>query len=135
MPNRLRTAFAILAVCALVACSSNQPASTQPGGSQASSTNDDSGPSTRPIPPDSLFAKIKIGMSYDEVVATIGKPTSEHNYQTGKAYIPFHFGSDNWRTAAHYKGVGVVTFSSDATFTTNRSVLRIDYIPEDPGFE
>ena len=43
---------------------------------------------SKPVPPDSPFAKVKVGMASDEVFATIGRPTSEDTYQTGKAFIP-----------------------------------------------
>ena len=35
---------------------------------------------------------------------------------TGKAFIPFHYsGGDDMRMAAHYKGVGVITFGNDSS--------------------
>jgi hypothetical protein len=90
---------------------------------------------SRPLPPDSPLAKVKIGMGAEEVFATIGPPTSESTYQTGKAFIPFHFGGDNVRMAARYKGQGIITFSQDSAFTSGMSVISIDYDPEEPGFE
>ncbi len=89
-----------------------------------------------PIPPDSPFAKVKVGMGRDEVFATIGNPTSISSYQTGKAWIPFHFsGSDVYRTVAHYKGIGTITFANDSAYTSGSSVISVDYDPAEPGFE
>ena len=92
-------------------------------------------PAKRPIPSDSPFAKIKEGMGFQEVYATIGPPTSEDRYITGKAFIPFHsWAGDNHRMTAHYKGIGTITFSNNSAFTSGMSVMSIDYDPAEPGF-
>ncbi|MDQ6647023.1 MAG: hypothetical protein M3Y93_07305 [Pseudomonadota bacterium] len=57
------------------------------------------------------FSKVKVGMYSREVVDLIGGPNDQKTYQTGKAWIPFHFGGDNYRTEYHYKGEGTLTFS------------------------
>jgi hypothetical protein len=88
-----------------------------------------------PIPPDSIFAKVTVGMSKDDVFAKIGQPTNIGAYQTGKAWIPFHFsGSDDVRLAAHYKGAGIIIFSNDSAYTSGYSVSEIDYNPNEPGY-
>jgi hypothetical protein len=74
-------------------------------------------------------------MGMSEVYATIGQPTSTHGYITGKSFIPFHYGSDNSRQVAHYKGVGTITFSQNSAFSSGYSVISIDYDPNEPGFE
>lgn len=61
--------------------------------------------------PGSKFAKIKPGMYSKEVTDLIGQPNDQKMYQTGKAWIPFHFGSDNYRVEYLYKGDGELTFS------------------------
>jgi hypothetical protein len=89
----------------------------------------------RPIPPDSILAKIKVGMSQEEVFAKIGHPTSMDSYQTGKAFIPYHYsGSDDVRMGAHYKGVGLITFGNDSAYTSGYSVVDITYDPNEPGY-
>ncbi|HWE04012.1 MAG TPA: hypothetical protein VG326_16525 [Tepidisphaeraceae bacterium] len=87
-----------------------------------------------PIPSDSPFARVKIGMSREEVFATIGPPTSIGSYQTGKAWIPYNFGGDKYRLIGHYKGIGNIIFSQDSSFTSGTSVIEINYDPEDKGF-
>jgi hypothetical protein len=110
-------------------------------GSSSSSSSDSSSappatePAKAPIPPDSIFAKVKQGMSYQEVVATIGQPTNVNSYITGKSFIPFHYGGDNARMAAHYKGVGIVTFSQNNAFSSEYDVISVDYDPTEPGFD
>ena len=123
---------ASLTVAALVGCKNNSSqASAKPEPEEAVATK----PSI-PIPADSPFAKVKVGMGKDEVYTLIGRPTNENVYQTGKAWIPFHFsGSDNYRTAAHYKGMGIITFSNDSGYSSGMNVLSVDYDPTEPGFE
>lgn len=89
-----------------------------------------------PIPADSPFAKIKVGMDKDEVFAKIGPPAAMNHYQTGKAWIPFHFsGSDNYHMVARYKGQGTITFSNDSAYSSGMSVIEIDYDPSELGYE
>jgi len=79
------------------------------GSSSSSSSSSSEPPTTQkakaPIPPDSIFAKVKEGMSFNEVVATIGQPTTTNSYITARLYS-FPLRGDNSRIAAHYKGVG-----------------------------
>jgi hypothetical protein len=104
--------------------------------SSSGSTTTVSPPTTEAaIPPDSIFAKVKMGEERDQVFATIGQPNSVNSYQTGKAFIPFHYGGgDDVRMAAHYKGVGVITFGNDSAYTSGYSVVDIHYDPSEPGY-
>ena len=107
------------------------------GGSDSATTESSppTAPSARAIPPDSIFAKVKMGEERDEVFAAIGQPNSMNSYQTGKAFIPFHYGGgDDVRMAAHYKGVGVITFGNDSAYTSGYSVVDISYDPNEPGY-
>lgn len=79
----------------------------------------DSKPETPPVaaepaaasaPADHPFSKIKPGMSFDETVAILGKPTAETAYCTGKHRIPMYFGSDKAYTEYLYKDQGKVYF-------------------------
>jgi hypothetical protein len=125
----LLTSVALLAL--FIGCgSSNNSSSTQASNSTPPSA------ATRPIPPDSIFAKVKMGEERDEVFRDIGQPTSMGApYQTGKAWIPFHYGGgDDMRMAAHYKGVGIITFGNDSAYTSGYSVVDVTYDPSDPGY-
>jgi hypothetical protein len=77
-----------------------------------------------------------MGEERDEVFRDIGQPTSMGApYQTGKAWIPFHYGGgDDMRMAAHYKGVGIITFGNDSAYTSGYSVVDVTYDPSDPGY-
>jgi hypothetical protein len=59
----------------------------------------------------SKFARLKIGMSRDEVFSLIGHPTYQGAYATGKAWIPYYHGSDRVRWEAVYNGQGRLIFS------------------------
>jgi hypothetical protein len=109
------------------------------GGSGSSTQASNATPpsaTTRPIPPDSIFARVKMGEERDAVYADIGQPTSSGGqYQTGKAFIPFHYGGgDDMRFQAHYKGVGQITFGNDSAYTSGWSVVDVTYDPNDPGY-
>jgi hypothetical protein len=131
-----RRVVAAMVLCAVSGCasggsSSGGSSSTQPAPAAAAPA---AAAPKRPIPAGSPFAKVKEKMGSDEVYATIGKPTSEERYITGKGFIPFNFGGDKHRMTAHYKGIGTITFSSDGSFTSGMSVMSIDYDPDEPGF-
>jgi hypothetical protein len=126
MQRILAKTLLLAAPLALFACNSPQPLDSPFREGPAISA---------PIPPDSPFAKVKIGMPMDQVYATIGPPTSPAvTFMTPKNNSPLHFCADNYRSIAHYKGIGAITFSQDNSFTTASSVLFIDYNPNDPGY-
>lgn len=85
--------------------------------------------------PDSKFAKVHDGMYSKEIMDLIGQPTDQKSYQTGKAFIPFHFGSDNYRTEFHYKGEGVLTFSGGGMGEMGSlKLIRIEANPAESGY-
>src|SRR5438874_12253227 len=45
----------------------------------------------------STFTKLELGMGMKQVMDLIGPPTDQGAYVTGKAFIPFYFGSDRYR--------------------------------------
>jgi hypothetical protein len=61
--------------------------------------------------PGSKFTKLQIGMSLKQVTDLIGQPTDQGAYVTGKAWIPFYFGSDRYRHELVYKGQGRLIFA------------------------
>jgi hypothetical protein len=134
--QRITASAMLLAAVAFSGCSSSGSSSST-SSSAPQQTADAPAPATqpsRPIPPDSPFAKVHEGEGSDEVFATIGQPTSMSSYITGKSFIPFHYGGDNSRMLAHYKGIGSITFSQNSAFSSGYSVMEIDYDPTDPGY-
>lgn len=85
--------------------------------------------------PGSKFTKLKIGMPRAEVEKLIGPPTDEGTYQTGKAYIPWYFGSDKERTELAYKGQGRLVFAHDGGWGGGTFYLTwIIYNKNDTGY-
>jgi hypothetical protein len=69
----------------------------------------------------SKFTKLQIGMSMKQVTDLIGQPTDQGQYVTGKAWIPFYFGSDQHRYELVYKGQGRLIFAGGAVFSNMSS--------------
>jgi len=88
-------------------------------------------------PADHPFAKLKIGMSYEEVIAIVGKPTNQHDFCTGKHRIPFYFGDDRARTEAFFKGMGKLDFNgADGGFwgkCNMQKIVGLVYVEYDPN--
>lgn len=61
--------------------------------------------------PNSKFGKLEIGMSMRQAVDIAGQPTDQGAYVTGKAWIPFYFGSDRHRYEMVFKGQGRLIFA------------------------
>lgn len=75
--------------------------------------------------PHSKFKQLRIGMSLRRVTDLIGRPTDEGSYVTGKAWIPFYFGSDTARTELVYKNEGRLIFATSAGFSTGQHLIWI----------
>ncbi|MBM4335883.1 MAG: SH3 domain-containing protein [Deltaproteobacteria bacterium] len=86
----------------------------------------------KPAPPGSKLAKVTNGMSEAQVIEILGAPTSQQNYMTGKAWIPYYYGSDTSRLDYRYKGVGIVVFSR-SRYSGGTKVIRVDYDPSEDG--
>jgi hypothetical protein len=59
----------------------------------------------------SPFPKVQIGMGMRQVMDICGPPSDQGAYVTGKAWIPFYFGSDRNRYELFYKGWGRLIFA------------------------
>jgi hypothetical protein len=66
--------------------------------------------------PGSKFAKLQIGMEFNEVTKLIGGASSMHTYETGKRWIPFYFGNEATRMQADYAGEGCLFFTGGSVF-------------------
>lgn len=86
-----------------------------------------------PPPADSPMAKVKPGMRPEDVVAVLGPPSRQSAYPTGKAWVPFYYGPDRWRSVYYYKGKGRVVMKGDGGFRTSSQVVYIEYDPTEPG--
>lgn len=73
--------------------------------------NDFSGEITGIPAPNSRFSQLQIGMGLRQAIDICGPPTDQGAYITGKAFIPFYFGSDRSRFELIYKGQGRLIFA------------------------
>ena len=87
-----------------------------------------------PVPADSPFAKIKVGMGMKEVYDLIGQPTDTSSHITGKQFNPFYYGGDTHRVEALYKGQGRIVFAPPHAFTGDVRVIEINYNPNERGY-
>lgn len=79
-------------------------------------------------PASSPLSQITPGMSDVDVRKVLGEPTRSRSYMTGKAWIPWYYGSDTARTAYTYAGQGEVVFSKNR-YSGGLTVVRVDYNP------
>ena len=80
-------------------------------GQKVKGINDYEGEITGIPAPNSKFSQLKIGMGFRQVQDIAGPPTDQGAYITGKAFIPFYFGSDRTRSEFVYKGEGRLIFA------------------------
>jgi hypothetical protein len=78
------------------------------------------------------LAKIQKGMGPTAVEQLAGKPTDTCSHVTGKAFIPFYFGSDAHQLVWLYKGQGRVVLSSG--IGAGPQVTSIVYDPSEGGY-
>jgi hypothetical protein len=83
---------------------------------------------------DSRLTKLRIGMSEKEVKDLIGNPTDEGQYVTGKAFIPFYFGSDRIRWEMAYKGQGRLVFAQQSAGSSAVYLIWIIHNASDRGY-
>lgn len=86
------------------------------------------------IPAGSPFSKITIGMSLKQVHDIIGEATDSHSYTTGKAFIPFYYGSDTNRLEELYKAQGSLTYTGSGIGGTNFKLYRVVYDENETGY-
>jgi hypothetical protein len=97
--------------------------------------NDFEGEITGVPVPNGRFAQLQIGMGIRQVMDICGPPTDQGAYITGKAFIPFYFGSDRSRFELFYKGQGRLIFAggSVGNYTGGNLIWVINSAAE-PGY-
>ncbi len=103
-------------------------------GQKVKGLNDWEGEITGKPAPGSKFTQLKIGMSRAQVLHIVGTPTDQGAYMTGKAWIPFNFGSDRYRHELVYKGQGRLIFAGSAGFDSNAHLIWIIHSANEQGF-
>jgi uncharacterized protein YceK len=74
----------------------------------------------------SKFSKLQLGMSYEQVLSLVGKPTDDKRYLTPKAFIPFYFAADSNMYEAFYAKEGILTFEGGGYSNKIGKLLRIE---------
>jgi hypothetical protein len=83
----------------------------------------------------SRFTQLKIGMSKKQATDIVGvPPTDEGLYMTGKAFIPFYFGSDKHRWESVFKGQGRLIFAGQSGFGTGQYLIWIIHNANESGY-
>lgn len=78
------------------------------------------------IPESSPLSKLELGMSDMRVRKLAGDPDDANAYQTGKAWIPFYYGTDTHRSDWLYMNEGRVVFSRNR-YSGQLKVINVIY--------
>jgi len=74
-------------------------------------------------------------MSARQVTDIAGQPTDQGAYVTGKAFIPFYFGSDRHRFEMTYKGQGRLIFAGGGMGDfSSGNLIWIIHNPNESGY-
>lgn len=104
-------------------------------GQNVKGINDYDGEITGIPAPNSKFTQLQIGMSMKQVTDIVGQPTDQGAYITGKAFIPFYFGSDRHRFELVYKGEGRLIFAGGSLGNlTGGNLIWIIHCATEPGY-
>jgi hypothetical protein len=83
----------------------------------------------------SKFTRLTIGMGMRQVTDIVGPPTDQGAYITGKAWIPFYFGSDRYRHELVFKGQGRLIFAGGSAGNwSNGNLIWIIHNAAEPGY-
>ncbi len=105
------------------------------GGSETGSAQAQAQPQAQPqmyahAPADSPLSDVRPGMTDTDVRRILGSPDSSNAYMTGKAWIPFYYGSDTHRSDWMYGGKGRVVFSRNR-YSGGLKVVQVLYNPSE----
>ena len=122
------TLGAVAALAVLAGCAPQSAGPARPAAQAA-----DTGIVGTPAP-GSKFSRIRIGMGDKEIEDLIGPPNDTSGHITGKAFIPFYFGSGTVEVDAHYKGEGVLTYESGGVGSTRPRLILITVDRSETGY-
>ena len=84
--------------------------------------------------PGSRFAKLYIGMSQRQAEDLVGRGTDTDSHITGKQFIPFYFGGDQYRVVNYYKNEGQLEFAPRSFMGQANTLVRIVNNPTESGY-
>lgn len=104
-------ALILLVGAGLQGCASSGDTSSNEDGTETASESKPAAGKMAPVPASSPLAKIEAGMTEIQVRNLLGEPGATNYYPTGRAFNPFYFGRDAFRTDWIYEDVGRVIFA------------------------
>jgi len=82
-------------------------------------------------PASSKWAKLQIGMEQPEVERILGGSSNDvRTMPTGKAFIPFYYGTDRYRYEVVYHGQGSVSYTGGSWGGGRGVLMMINYDPK-----
>jgi len=82
-------------------------------------------------PANSKWAKLQIGMEQPEVERILGGTSNDvRTMPTGKAFIPFYYGTDRYRYEVVYHGQGSVSYTGGSWGGGRGVLMMINYDPK-----
>lgn len=82
-------------------------------------------------PANSKWAKLQIGMEQPEVERILGGSSNDvRTMPTGKAFIPFYYGTDRYRYEVVYHGQGSVSYTGGSWGGGQGVLMMINYDPK-----
>jgi hypothetical protein len=132
-------AIAVGSACLLWGCQTARKSETSTskatGASAAKSSDAKEGEIVGTPAKNSKFTRLQMGMGMKQVTDLIGSPTDQGAYVTGKAFIPFYFGSDRYRHELVYKGQGRLVFAGGSVGNLGAGrLIRITHNANEPGY-
>ncbi len=125
MKNMTKVLVMSLCLGSLTACSTingtKESSSTKPASTELTIDGSNAAAGSK-------FSKISLGMSGQQIYDLIGRETDRKSYVTGKAWIPFYYGSDTNRQELFYKGEGRLIFGG------NRRLIKIIVDTKEDGY-
>lgn len=83
------------------------------------------------IPAGSKWAKLQIGMEQPEVERILGGTSNDVRHMpTGKAFIPFYYGTDRYRYEVVYHGQGSVSYTGGSWGGGRGVLMMINFDPK-----
>ena len=82
----------------------------------------------------SKFTRLQIGMTLAQARDIVGQPTDQGAHITGKAFIPFFYGSDRYRYEMVYKGQGRLIFEGSSGYDSNAHLIWIIHSANETGY-
>ena len=81
----------------------------------------------------SPLAKIKTGMTFDQVVEILGPPAAQRRQLTGHAFSPLAIGTEAQVTSFHYARLGRVIFAGPDFQGQKAEVIGVEVDPNESG--